>query len=514
MRDPDAIVIGSGPNGLTAAVELARAGLAVLVLEANPRRPGGSVGSDEGTLPGFVHDYGAAFFPMARVSPAFRSLGLERHGVTWLNADVESCHPALDGSSASIVRLESDAPRRPDYFGSVPDTLLWERLAREHAREERRLFDSLLAPLPDFGFPFRLGLLRSLRLATRFAVSTAGLSKRWFRSAAARRVLPGLAMHADVGPDELTGAALGYTLGLTATTVGYPVPQGGAQKLTNALVTLFELSGGQVRLGARVARIVVRGRRAAAVQLENGDEIPARFAIVADTSPTALFLDLVPREAVPSWVLSRARRYRYASGTFKIDWALAGQVPWLNHDARHAATVHVGESIDDLSRFTRAVRQGSLPERPYLVVGQQSLIDATRAPLGAQTLYAYTHVPSRLAPGWADLRDNFADRIEARIEALAPGFRSLILARRALTPEDLERTNENLVGGDLGGGSQRWTQQLFLRPFFPAFRYRMPLAGLYLCSSSTHPGAGTHGMCGKNASARVLEDLDAGRISR
>lgn len=514
MRDPDAIVIGSGPNGLSAAVELARAGLAVLVLEANARRPGGSVGSDEGTLPGFVHDFGAAFFPLARVSPAFRALGLERHGVSWLNAEVESCHPALDGSSAAIVRLAGGATPRPNYFGSERDTLVWERLARVHASEERQLFDALLAPLPNFGFPLRLGLFRSLRLAAWFAASTAGLSKRWFQSEAARRVLPSLALHADVGPHEVTGGALGYTLGLSATTVGYPVPRGGAQKLTNALVTLFELSGGQVRLGARVEQIVVRGRRAAAVRLASGEEIAARCAIIADTSPTALLLGLVPRAALPAWVTARVRRYRYGSGTFKLDWALAGAVPWRDADARRAATVHLGESVADLAQFTRTVREGALPERPYVVVGQQSLIDSTRAPLGAHTLYAYTHVPSRLTGGWAAAREAFADRVEARIEALAPGFRALVLARRALTPEDLQQANENLIGGDLGGGSQRWSQQLFLRPFFPAFRYRMPLAGLYLCSSSTHPGAGTHGMCGKNAAARVLEDLDAGRISR
>ncbi|MFZ5892925.1 MAG: phytoene desaturase family protein [Myxococcota bacterium] len=513
MRDPDAIVIGSGPNGLVAALRLAHAGLSVLVVEANPRRPGGSLGSEEGTLPGFVHDFGAAFFPMARVSPAFRSLSLERYGVTWLNAEIESCHPALDGSSASIIRLNADVPRSQSYFGSSDDTRVWERIARVHAAEEATLFDGLLGPLPGFGFPLRIGLFRALRLASWFAASAGGLSKRWFRSSAARRVFPGLAMHADVGPFDLTGAALGYTLGMCATSVGFPIPRGGAQSLTNALVTLLELSGGQVRLGARVESIVVRGKRAAAVKLEGGEEIAARLAIVADTSPTNLLLRLVPSESLPSWVLSRVRRYRYAAGTFKLDWALGGPVPWRDSDACRAATVHVGESLEDLAAVTRAVRAGEIPEQPYLVVGQQSLFDTTRAPLGAHTLYCYTHVPSRVAPSWAAATEAFADRVEKRIEALAPGFRSLILGRRALSPEALERANENLVGGDLGGGSQHWSQQLFFRPFFPAFRYRMPLAGLYLCSSSTHPGAGAHGMCGQNAAERVLEDLDAGRLS-
>lgn len=510
MPDPDVIVIGSGPNGLVGAVRLAQQGLRVLVLESNPKRPGGAVGCEESTLPGFIHDFGAAFFPLARVSPALRALPLERHGVTWLNAPVESCHPALDGSSASILRLSAAPAPSDSYFGSVEDTLSFERVARAHQLFEPALFRALLGPLPSWQPLIELGLFRLLKLGAWFASSTRRLSTRWFQSVAARRVLPGLSLHGDLGPDDFCGGAMAYVLALAASSVGFPVPQGGAQRLTNALVTLLELSGGQLRLGARAERIVVRKRRAVAVSIQGGEEIATRFGVLANTTPRALFADLLPNEAVPGWARAGARSFRHAWGTFKGDWALAGPVPWRDERARQSATVHVGESVDDLARFTAEVRAGKLPREPYLVVGQQSVCDPSRAPRGAHTLYAYTHVPSQLEGGWEGAREPFLDQIEQRIEALAPGFRALILGRRAHTPDDLMRTDENLVGGDLGGGSNRWTQQLLFRPFFPLFRYKTPISGVYLCSSSSHPGGGTHGMCGHNAAGRLLRDAGIG----
>lgn len=499
------LVIGSGPNGLTAACTLAKRGHRVLVLETNPRRPGGALGSEESTLPGFIHDVGAGFFPFGRTSPAFKALDLESAGVTWQNAEIESCHPALDGSYACIARDSELAAR---HFGSDDDGAAWSRLAAFHRNIEPQLLEALMDPFPALTPALRLGLGPLLRIARMFAQSGRRLSSGLFETAAARRVLPSLALHVDVGPDDWFGAGLGYMLGLTASTGGYAVPRGGAQAITNALVTILERHGGRLRLGARVARVIVRGKRARGVLLESGEEITATRAILADTSAPSLCLDLLQGEHLPNRVLRKMRKFPLGFGTFKLDLALSHAVPWNVPQARMSAVVHAGESLDDLSRFVREVRAGQLPERPYLVIGQQSSIDRTRTPLGGHTLYVYSRVPSEVEGGWPASREAFADRIVQRIEGLAPGFKDLVLARKAFAPPDLESMNANLIGGDLGGGSNAWNRQLLFRPVFPYFRYRMPVDRLYLCSSYAHPGAGVHGMCGYNAARIATRDIE------
>jgi len=499
------IVIGSGPNGLVAANTLARRGFKVLVVEANPRRAGGAVGTEALTLPGFRHDVGGGFFPFGSSSPAFVALDLPGAGVEWLHARYESCHPAVDGSVAVIARgqeLET-AP-----FGSARDAETFRALARFHAGVEPDLLAALLGPFPSVRPLLRIGLGPLLKIAGMFLRSTRGLSSRLFESEAARRVLPGLGLHVDVGPDDRFGAGLAYMLAVTATTGGYGFPKGGAQSLTDGFVARLAERGGEVRLGARVTRVLVRGGRAAAVVLADGTEIAARHAIVADTSPAALLLSMIEEREVPGWVRSFMKRFPQGWGTFKVDWALSGPVPWQVEAARESAVIHAGESVDDLARFTREARAGRLPEQPFLVIGQQSLGDPTRAPAGKHTLYCYTHVPPQVEGGWAAARERFADRIEARIEELAPGFRASILGRHIMAPPDLEAWNANLVGGDLGGGSNAWHRQLVFRPLFPYFRYRMPVDGLYLCSSYAHPGAGVHGMCGANAGLIAARDAE------
>lgn len=501
--DPDVIVIGSGPNGLVAACMLARRGFRVLVLEANPKRPGGALGSEEATLPGFLHDVGAAFFPFGKTSPAFRELALERQGLEWCHMPLESCHPAPDGTVACIAR---DADVAAVHFGSARDGDSWRRLAAWHARVESRILEALLLPFPAVRPIFRLGPGDLFRLAMIALSSGGGLSRRLFSSEPARRVLPSLALHVDIGPDDRFGAALGYMLGLTATTGGYAVPKGGAQSITNALVRLFEAHGGRLRLGARVTEIIVRQQRAAAVRLEDGEEIAAQKAVLADTSAPALLLELLGEAHVPARVRRKMQAFEQGFGTFKVDWALSEPVPWAAEEARQSAVVHAGDSLEDLTRFTRQVRAGKLPDHPYLVMGQQSLADPTRAPDGQHTFWCYSRVPVRF-DDWAAHRERFTDLIEERIEGLAPGFRQRILARRSVAPPDLEAMDANLRGGDLGGGSNAWNKQLIFRPVFPYFRYRMPVKNVYLCSSYAHPGAGVHGMCGYNAATLAARDL-------
>ncbi len=484
-------------------------------MEANPLRFGGAVGSVESTLPGFKHDVGAAFFPWGSLSPAFKALRLQEHGLQWRHAEFESCHPAPDGSFACIAR---DNDKTAKMFGNAADGDKWREVAAHYQGIEPHLLDALMRPFPALRPGLRLGPANALRLATVFGSKGRQLAERWFTSEAARRVMPGLALHVDVGPDDWFGAALGYMLGMTGTTGGYVVPQGGAQALTDAMLSHLRAHGGRARLGARVDRVLVREREVCGVQLANGDEIPARI-VLADTDVVALLTKMVDPEWVPSRILEALSGFPRGWGTFKVDWALGQPVPWTVDEARRSAVIHAGDSLDDLSRFTTQVRSGALPDNPYLVIGQQSLLDPTRAPEGQHTLWAYSRVPPTLPQGWGHHAEAFADRVERRIEALAPGFRASILARNVVAPPDLQAMDANLVGGDLGGGSNAWHRQLLFRPAFPFFRYHMPVRGLLLCSSYAHPGAGVHGMCGFNAahaalrSAHVPRDLVHGALS-
>lgn len=501
MSNPDVIVIGAGPNGLVAANVLIDAGFSVLVIETNPR-PGGAVWTEEFTLPGFRHDVGAAFFPFGQTSPALKSLDLRAHGLAWKHAPFDTAHPSLDGSCSAIGRDLEASMRNLGKDGPA-----WEKLASWHARTRDELLGALLSTLPAVKPMLKFGIPNLLRLGLVASSSGRTFSERHFRTDAAQRIIPALALHTDVGPDDPFGAIVGFMLTMLASSGGFAVPEGGAASITKALLRRFEAKGGQLKLGARVKRILVREGAACAVITERGEEIAANRAIVADTSAPALYLKLLDRALVPSPIVAAMQRFPYGFGTFKMDWALDGQVPWLAEDAARAAVVHTGDNVDDLARFTAQVRQGELPDNPYLVIGQQSLVDPTRAPAGKHTLWAYSRVPSHIEGGWKARANFFADRIEDRLEKLAPGFKKRILARFVVTPPDLETMDENLVGGDLGGGSAQIQHQLFFRPVFPYFRYRTPIRGLYLGSSYTHPGAGVHGACGYNAAHAVIEDV-------
>ena len=496
----DAVIIGSGPNGLVAAATLARAGLNVVCLEAQGRA-GGALGSLPLTEPGFIHDVGAAFFPFAPVSPGLLALDLGGAGLRWARAPLDTAHLAADGSCAAL-----GASRERTARELMPaDAETWFGWEDWHAQVGDRFARAILAPLPALREAVELGP-RAIRFAPVGLMTSSSFSESSFRSAAAQRIVSGLALHADLGPDDLMGAAVGMTLALLATRCGFAVPVGGAQAITEALLARVRQFHGEVRTSARVERIVIRERAVAAVRLTSGEEIECR-GVVADTGAPALCLKLVGEEHLPNGLVQSMRRFAYGWGTFKLDLALDGPVPWRHASCREAAVVHVsGSSMGSMRAFTNAIRDGRLPTEPYALVGQQSVLDPTRAPSGKHTLYIYTHVPSTATGGWGAQREAFADRVADWIEACAPGFKALVRARHILSPVDLEAMNENLVGGDLGGGTAQVERQLFLRPAFPYFRYRLPLKGLYLGSASTHPGTGVHGACGYNAARALLDD--------
>ncbi|MHB1846020.1 MAG: phytoene desaturase family protein [Deltaproteobacteria bacterium] len=498
----DAVVIGSGPNGLTAAATLARAGRSVLVLEAQARA-GGAVGTLPLTEPGFAHDVGAAFFPFGEVSPAFTALDLAGAGLRFSHAPVESAHLAPDGSCGVISR---DVERSVAALGEDGES--WRRLVRWRQRMGQRFVELTLGELPLLGPALRLGPLSLAKLGMAQFESPAAFADR-FWTGPAQRIVPQLALHADLGPDDFGGAAVGLVLALLAASSGFPAAEGGAGRIVDALVARLREAGGELRLQSRVRQVLVREGAVAAVVTEGGLEIETR-SVLADTGAPALLLGLVGEERLPGRLVRSMRRFRYGWGTFKLDWALDGPVPWRAAPAREATVVHTGGDIPALRAFSAEVRANRLPEHPYLVVGQQSLVDPSRAPAGKQTLWAYSHAPAMPDGGWEQAREPFADRIEGELEAHAPGFRKLIRARRIWSPPELAAMNENLVGGDLGGGTAHLERQFFFRPAFPYWRYRMPVRGLYLCSASTHPGPGVHGACGWHAARRALAELESG----
>jgi phytoene dehydrogenase-like protein len=496
----DAIVIGSGPNGLCAAAHLASAGWSVLVLEANEHL-GGACRSGALTLPGFVHDLGAGFFPFAKDSPGFAPLKLDRYGLELCHAPIASAHPSMDGSCASISRVVSESVRA---FGK--DGEAWRAIATWFERERNVVIPALLGPFPALGAGLDLGFDNALTIASIALQSGRQFGESRFSTDAAKRVVPSLGLHADVGPDDTMGAIVGFMLAIMAATAGFPVAKGGAGAITDALLAFLKEHNGKVITGQRVEQIVVRQGKAVAVRTAQGEEFPAAKAILADVAAPTLYLKLLGEEHLSGRVTRVMKRFQQGFGTFKMDWALSGPVPWNHPDARQAAVVHAGDNVNDLARFTSEVRAGKIPTNPYLVIGQQSLCDATRAPAGQHTLYAYSRVPSAVPGGWAAHSQSFADAIENRIEGLAPGFKHTILGRSILSPVDLQSMNDNLIGGDHGGGSAGIKHQLIFRPIFPYFRYRTPVTGAYLCSSYAHPGAGVHGACGKNAADAALAD--------
>ncbi|HEY1349251.1 MAG TPA: NAD(P)/FAD-dependent oxidoreductase [Ktedonobacteraceae bacterium] len=472
----DAIVVGSGPNGLAAAITIARTGRSVLVFEAGSS-VGGGCRSRELTLPGFTHDICSAIHPLGLASPFMRSLPLERYGIEWVHPDIPLAHPLDDGTAAVISRsLELTA------HGLGPDGAAYRRLMQPLVEHWQLIIDAFYGPLRPRAIlphPFKLAQfgLPALR-------SAGALARAHFKSAGARAIFAGMGGHAMLPLEAPTSAAVGLVLCLLAHAVGWPLPRGGSQRIADALAAYLRDLGGEIVTD---------------VEIKTLSALPPARVVLCDITPRQLLRLAGTR--LSGVYRSQLQRYRYGPGVFKLDLALDGPIPWCARACGRAGTVHVGGTLAEIAQTERAVWRGEHPERPYVLLAQQSLFDATRAPQGQQTVWAYCHVPG-------GSQEDMSGRIEAQIERFAPGFRQHILARHTFTAHELEGYNANYVGGDINGGVQDLLQ-LFTRPTVSLTPYCTSDRSLYICSSSTPPGGGVHGMCGYFAARAALAHLEA-----
>jgi phytoene dehydrogenase-like protein len=465
-------VIGAGPNGPAAAIVLAQAGLQVDVFEAEAQ-PGGAARTMELTLPGFLHDFGSAVHPMAVGSPFFCSLPLRDHGLEWIHPSAPLAHPLDDGTA---VMLERDLGAAEAALGE--DGKPWRKLVGPFAERWSALAPEILRPVHLLTrHPLLLAHLGLVGFPSAIAIA-----EHRFRNARTKALFAGLAAHSILGLDEPLSASFGVTLGATAHAVGWPIPRGGAQSITNALCGYLASLGGTVHASTRIESL-------AALDKDKYD------VTLCDVTPRQL-LRLASQRLSPPY-RRQLEKYAYGPGVFKVDYALSGPIPWRAPECLRAATVHLGGTLEEIAASEEAMRHGHHAERPFVLLAQPSLFDPTRAPQGKHTAWTYCHVPN-------GSQFDMLERLEAQIERFAPGFRDCILARRVLNPSSLEGMDANLVGGDIGGGAMNLRQFLF-RP--TRRHYATSARDIYLCSSSTPPGAGVHGMCGYNAARLALSRL-------
>jgi phytoene dehydrogenase-like protein len=464
----DAVVVGSGPNGLAAAIELARAGRSVLVLE-RAGTAGGGMRTAELTLPGFRHDVCSAIHPLGAASPFFRQLPLAGHGLAWVEPPAAVAHPLDDGTAVVLDRSVTATAARLGGDGDAYGRLFDGLVERAEA-----ILEASLSPLRIPRSP-----ISTARFGATALQPAARLARRRFHDEPARALFAGLAAHSMLPLERAPSGGVALVLGLLGHTTGWPFPRGGAQALADALASHLSSLGGEIRCGERVDSI---------------HDLPDTRTVLLDVSPRETVR--IAGSILPRRYRERLQRFRYGPGAFKLDLALDGPIPWAARECEQAATVHVGGSHEGIAACEAAVGRGETPEQPFVIVAQQSLFDSSRAPARRHTAWAYCHVPNGSD---ADM----TDRIEAQIERFAPGFRARILARHALGPRELEELNPNYVGGDINGGTQD-LRQLFTRPAPRPDPYSTPAPGLFLCSASTPPGGGVHGMCGYWAARAAL----------
>ncbi|HTK67887.1 MAG TPA: NAD(P)/FAD-dependent oxidoreductase [Pseudonocardia sp.] len=501
----DAVVIGAGPNGLVAANVLADAGWSVLVCEATDR-PGGAVRSGEVTAPGFSTDLGSAFYPLGAASPVLNELGLNEHGLRWRHAPTALAHVTPDDRCVVLSRDLDTTVESINAF-SPADGPVWRDLSAQWTRLRDDLLEAVLRPFPPVRPGLRLARTIGVADGLRFARMVTQPAHRYvqerFAGDGARLLVAGNAMHTDMGPDEAGSAVFGWLLSMLAQDVGFPVPEGGAEMITRALVRRLTERGGRIDCARPVAKVLLRGSRAVGVRDAAGDPVLARRAVLADLAAPLLYRELVGEDSLPPRFVSDLDRFEWDDATIKVNWALDSPIPWTAPGAHGAGTVHLGADLAGLRRFAADVLVGRVPEDPFLLLGQMTTADPTRSPAGTESAWAYTHVPRGLR--WDEhALDAHVRRIEAVVERNAPGFGRLIRARDVQGPQDLQRFNPSLIEGAINAGTAAIHQQLFFRPTPGLGRADTPIDRLFLAGASAHPGGAVHGGPGANAARAAL----------
>ena len=471
MSEHDAVVVGAGPNGLTAAITLAKQGLKPLVIEGN-EKIGGGARSSELTLPGFIHDVGSAIHPLGAASPFFSSLPLSRFGLQWIKAPAALAHPFDDGTAAVLEpSVEATAE------GLDVDAKSYIKLVSPYVGYWDELVDDLLGTrrLPEHPLTLAIFGLKAFHAAT-------SLAEGIFKGYRARGFFAGLAAHSALPLNAMPSAVFGLTLCVAGHTVGWPVPKGGAGSITAALSGYLQTLNGSITTGRYVKSMA---------------DLPKSKAVFFDTSPATL-VDIY-KKLLPEKYKRKLQSYKYGPGVFKIDWALAAPIPWNAKECAETGTVHLGGTFDEIAESELAAWKGRITDKPFVILAQPSLFDPSRAPEGKHVAWAYCHVPSGCS-------HDMTAAVEAQVERFAPGFRDVMLARHTSVPADLQAENPNLVGGDITGGAQS-LKQVFCRPTCSLSPYATPLKDVFICSASTPPGAGVHGMCGYHAAKAYLKSV-------
>lgn len=501
----DAVVVGAGPNGLVAANLLADAGWSVVVLEAMPE-PGGAVRTAEITAPGFRNDLCSAFYPLGAASPVLAGLGLEEHGLRWRHAPEVLAHVLPDDRSVVLSRdLDRTAASVAAFDGR--DAERWRAEFAEWQRIRDPLLEAITRPFPPVRAAGRLartlGAGDLLRFARMVTLTVRGMGAERFHGLGARILLAGNAMHTDLGPDQAGSGVFGWLLSMLGQDLGFPVPEGGAGCLTDALVRRLADRGGTVMCGRPVTEVLVAGGRAVGVRDAAGDPVRARRAVLADVPAPTLYRELVGEDHLPARFVSDLDGFTWDNATLKVDWAMSAPVPWTAPGVSDVGTVHVGADVNGLADVNNDLVCGRVPSDPFLLLGQMTTADPTRSPAGTESLWAYTHLPH--GQEWtADRVRRYADRIEEVLERHAPGFRDRVLARSVAGPVELAEHNPSLVDGAINAGTAAINQQLFFRPVPGTGRSDTPVDRLYLAGASAHPGGAVHGAPGANAARAAL----------